>query len=83
MARYLGPKLNLAPRRHRPLLKSGVRPLDSKCRADTVPGQLVRRTRLSDYAVQLRGSRKSGAFGVLERQFSNYYKLGRRKGQHR
>jgi small subunit ribosomal protein S4 len=76
MARYLGPKLKLSRREGTDLfLKSGVRPLDSKCRADTVPGQHgARRTRLSDYAVQLREKQKVRRFyGVLERQFSNYY----------
>ena len=76
MARYLGPKLKLSRREGTDLfLKSGVRPLDSKCRADTVPGQHgARRTRLSDYAVQLREKQKVRRFyGVLERQFRNYY----------
>jgi small subunit ribosomal protein S4 len=77
MARYLGPKLKLSRREGTDLfLKSGVRPLDSKCRAETVPGQHgARRTRLSDYAVQLREKQKVRRFyGVLERQFSNYYR---------
>ncbi|GIS97277.1 MAG: hypothetical protein CM1200mP24_05610 [Gammaproteobacteria bacterium] len=40
MARYLGPKLKLSRREGTDLfLKSGVRPLDSKCKADTLPGQ--------------------------------------------
>ena len=76
MARYLGTKLKLSRREGTDLfLKSGVRPLDSKCRADTVPGQHgARRMRLSDYAVQLREKQKVRRFyGVLERQFSNYY----------
>ena len=76
MARYLGPKLKLSRREGTDLfLKSGVRPLDSKCRAETVPGQHgARRTRLSDYAVQLREKQKVRRFyGVLERQFRNYY----------
>ncbi len=77
MARYLGPKLKLSRREGTDLfLKSGVRPLDSKCRADTIPGQHgARRTRLSDYAVQLREKQKvRRLYGVLERQFRNYYK---------
>jgi len=77
MARYLGPKLKLSRREGTDLfLKSGVRPLDSKCKADTVPGQHgARRTRLSDYAVQLREKQKvRRLYGVLERQFRNYYK---------
>ena len=77
MARYLGPKLKLSRREGTDLfLKSGVRPLDSKCKAETVPGQHgARRSRLSDYAVQLREKQKvRRLYGVLERQFRNYYK---------
>jgi len=77
MARYLGPKLKLSRREGTDLfLKSGIRPLDSKCRAEAVPGQHgARRTRLSDYAVQLREKQKVRRFyGVLEKQFRNYYK---------
>ena len=84
MARYLGPKLKLSRREGTDLfLKSGVRPLESKCRADTIPGQHgQRRTRLTDYAVQLREKQKVRRFyGVLEKQFRNYYKKAdRQKG---
>ena len=84
MARYLGPKLKLSRREGTDLfLKSGVRPLESKCRADSVPGQHgQRRTRLSDYAVQLREKQKvRRMYGVLEKQFRNYYKKAdRQKG---
>ena len=77
MARYLGPKLKLSRREGTDLfLKSGVRPLDSKCRADMPPGQHgARRVRLTDYAIQLREKQKVKRFyGVLEKQFRNYYK---------
>ena len=84
MARYLGPKLKLSRREGTDLfLKSGVRPLDSKCRADTVPGQHgPRRSRPTDYAIQLREKQKVRRFyGVLEKQFRNYYKKAdRQKG---
>jgi small subunit ribosomal protein S4 len=82
MARYLGPKLKLSRREGTDLfLKSGVRPLDSKCRAETVPGQHgARRARLSDYAVQLREKQKvRRLYGVLERQFRNYYEAADRE----
>ena len=83
MARYLGPKLKLARREGTDLfLKSGVRPLDSKCRADVPPGQhgAARRQRMSDYAVQLREKQKvRRLYGVLEKQFRNYYKKADRK----
>lgn len=77
MARYLGPKCKLARREGTDLfLKSGVRPLDSKCKAENAPGQHgQRRGRLSDYGVQLREKQKvRRMYGVLEKQFSGYYK---------
>ncbi len=84
MARYLGPKLKLARREGTDLfLKSGVRPIDSKCKIDNAPGQHgIRRGRLSDYAVQLREKQKvRRIYGVLEKQFRNYYKKAdRQKG---
>jgi small subunit ribosomal protein S4 len=77
MARYIGPKCKLSRREGTDLfLKSGIRPLDSKCRAESVPGQHgQRRTRLSDYGLQLREKQKlRRMYGVLEKQFRNYYK---------
>jgi len=84
MARYLGPKLKLSRREGTDLfLKSGVRPLESKCRADTVPGMHgQKRARHSDFAIQLREKQKvRRLYGVLEKQFRNYYKKAdRQKG---
>ncbi len=84
MARYIGPTCKLSRREGTDLfLKSGVRPLDSKCKADTVPGvHGARRTRISDYGLQLREKQKvRRIYGVLERQFRNYYKAAaHRKG---
>ena len=77
MARYLGPKLKLSRREGTDLfLKSGVRAIDSKCQIETAPGQHgARRGRLSDYGVQLREKQKvRRMYGVLEKQFRNYYK---------
>lgn len=77
MARYIGPSCKLARREGTDLfLKSGVRPLDSKCKLDTPPGQHgQRRSRTSDYGLQLREKQKvRRMYGVLERQFRNYYK---------
>ncbi|GAA0858497.1 30S ribosomal protein S4 [Aliiglaciecola litoralis] len=77
MARYLGPKLKLSRREGTDLfLKSGVRAIESKCKIDTAPGQHgARRGRLSDYGVQLREKQKvRRMYGVLEKQFRNYYK---------
>jgi len=84
VARYLGPTCKLSRREGTDLfLKSGVRPLESKCKAETGPGQHgQRRGRLSDYGVQLREKQKvRRTYGVLEKQFRSYYKeAARRKG---
>lgn len=84
MARYLGPKCKLSRREGTDLfLKGRGRPLESKCKLEKVPGQHGdKRQRLSDYAVQLREKQKvRRIYGVLERQFHNYYKEAvRRKG---
>jgi small subunit ribosomal protein S4 len=78
MARYLGPKCKLSRREGTDLfLKSGIKPLDSKCKLETPPGSTAgqRRGRLSDYGLQLREKQKlRRMYGVLERQFRNYYK---------
>ena len=84
MARYIGPKCKLSRREGTDLfLKSGARALESKCNIESVPGQHgARRGRLSDYGLQLREKQKvRRIYGVLERQFSSYYKeAARRKG---
>ena len=85
MARYIGPTCKLSRREGTDLLlKSRARPLDSKCKADTPPGQhgARRQRRLSDYALQLREKQKlRRIYGVLERQFRTYYKhAAQRKG---
>ena len=81
MARYLGPKLKLSRREGTDLfLKSGVRAIDSKCKIDTAPGQHgARKPRLSDYGSQLSEKQKvRRIYGILERQFRNYYKEANR-----
>jgi small subunit ribosomal protein S4 len=82
MARYLGPKCKLSRREGTDLfLKSGVKPLEQKCKLDVVPGTTAssRRSRLSDYGLQLREKQKlRRMYGVLERQFRNYYKTAAR-----
>ncbi|WP_067102001.1 30S ribosomal protein S4 [Marinomonas atlantica] len=77
MARYLGPTCKLSRREGTDLqLKSGSRALESKCKAETVPGvHGARRGRLSDYGLQLREKQKvRRIYGILEKQFRNYYK---------
>ncbi|MEI4269839.1 MAG: 30S ribosomal protein S4 [Candidatus Dasytiphilus stammeri] len=81
MGRYLGPKLRLSRREGVDLLlKSGIRSLDSKCTLERYPGQHgSRKNRLSDYGLQLREKQKiRRIYGILERQFRNYYKLASR-----
>src|SRR5579872_6243960 len=84
MARYLGPKCKLSRREGTDLfLKSSVRPLESKCRIESAPGQHgAKRNRLSDYGIQLREKQKlRRMYGVLERQFRRYYaEAARRTG---
>ncbi len=82
MARYIGPKCKLSRRAGTDLLlKSRARPLDGKCNMETRPGQHgAAKTRLSDYALQLREKQKlKQMYGVLERQFLNYYKKAAQK----
>ena len=82
MARYLGPKSKLSRREGRDLLlKSGIRSYESKCRSETSPGQHGRRRgRISDYGIQLREKQKvRRIYGVMEKQFRNYYKSAARK----
>ena len=85
MAKYTGPALKLSRREGVDLfLKSGVRAIDTKCKLDTAPGQHgANKARLSDYGMQLREKQKvRRIYGVLERQFRNYYKKAdRMQGQ--
>ena len=79
MARYIGPTCKLARREGADLsLKSPTRALDSKCKLEQKPGQhgaTARKGKLSDYATQLREKQKvKRIYGLLERQFRNYYK---------
>ncbi|MFN7572409.1 MAG: 30S ribosomal protein S4 [Betaproteobacteria bacterium] len=85
MARYTGAKLKLSRREGTDLfLKSSRRSLDSKCKADSKPGQhgRVSGARTSDYGTQLREKQKvKRMYGVLERQFRRYFaEAARRKG---
>jgi small subunit ribosomal protein S4 len=83
MARYTGPTCKLARREGTDLfLKSGVKPLESKCKLSVPPGGIKgeRRQRLSDYGAQLREKQKlRRMYGVLERQFGNYYEEAARR----
>ncbi len=77
MARYIGPVCKLSRREGTDLfLKSRGKSLESKCKLDQKPGQHgAKRTRNSDYALQLRAKQRlRRIYGVLEKQFRNYYK---------
>ena len=76
MARYIGPKCKLSRRRARICSSRVVWLRLIKCKSETPPGQHgARRGRLSDYGVQLREKQKvRRIYGVLEKQFRNYYK---------
>jgi len=85
VARYTGPKCKLSRREGTDLgLKSTRRSLDSKCKADSKPGQHGRTSgaRTSDYGLQLREKQKvKRMYGILERQFRRYFaEASRRKG---
>jgi len=75
--KYTGPKCKLSRREGTDLfLKSGVKPLESKCKLEVPPGGVKseRKQRLSEYGLQLREKQKlRRMYGVLERQFRNYY----------
>jgi len=77
MARYLGPTCKLSRREGTDLfLKSRGKSLEGKCKLEQRPGQHgTKRTRNSDYALQLRAKQRiRRIYGVLEKQFRNYYK---------
>jgi small subunit ribosomal protein S4 len=79
MAKYTGSKCRQCRREGGKLFLKGEKCFTSKCAIENrpfPPGQHgQRRTRLSDYANQLREKQKlRRIYGVLERQFRNYYK---------
>ena len=79
MAKYNDAKCRLCRREGTKLLLKGDRCFTDKCAFDRrpyAPGQHGRaRKKLSDYAVQLREKQKvKRIYGLLERQFRNYYK---------
>jgi small subunit ribosomal protein S4 len=79
LARYIGSKCRLCRREGEKLFLKGEKCYSSKCPIENrpfPPGQHgQRRTRLSDYATQLREKQKlRRIYGVLEGQFRRYYK---------
>ena len=79
MARYTGPACKLCRREGTKLFLKGDRCLTGKCaleRRNTAPGQHGANTKkLKEYGMQLREKEKTKRYyGVLERQFYNYFK---------
>ena len=79
MAKYTDSKCRQCRREGGKLYLKGEKCFTAKCAVESrpfPPGQHgQRRTRLSDYATQLREKQKvRRIYGVLERQFRNYYK---------
>lgn len=80
MARYTGAVCRLCRREGGKLFLKGTRCYTKKCsfeRRPTPPGQHgVRRRKMGEYGIQLREKQKvRRVYGVLERQFRNYYKV--------
>lgn len=80
MARYIGAECKLCRREGVKLFLKGERCYKEKCafeRRNYAPGQhgQSRRAKISEYSTQLREKQKlKRVFGVLERQFKNYFK---------
>ncbi|MFH2137802.1 MAG: 30S ribosomal protein S4 [Candidatus Omnitrophota bacterium] len=78
MARYTGPSCRICRRQGSKLFLKGKRCGTEKCafnRRSYAPGQHgQRRTKISDYGLQLREKQKvKKIYGVLERQFRRYF----------
>ncbi len=87
MARYTGPVCKLCRREGTKLFLKGTRCFSAKCafeKRSYIPGQhgQGRRSKLSEYGIQLREKQKvKRMYGVLESQFRNYYeRASRQKG---
>lgn len=87
MARYTGPVCKLCRREGEKLFLKGSRCVTVKCsfeKKSYAPGQhgVSKRTKLSEYGIQLREKQKvRKIYGILENQFRNYFsKADRLKG---
>ncbi len=87
MARYTGPSCKLCRREKQKLFLKGSKCHSEKCPLEKkayAPGQhgLNRRTKFSEYGVQLREKQKvKRIYGLLESQFHSYYEeANRQKG---
>ena len=87
MARYTGPSCKLCRREKTKLFLKGTKCLSEKCpleKRNYAPGQhgQSRRSKFSEYGVQLREKQKvKRIYGLLETQFENYFEhANRQKG---
>jgi len=87
MARYIGPVCRLCRREAMKLFLKGERCYTEKCaieKRNFAPGQhgKTRKSKMAGYGIQLREKQKvKRMYGVLERQFRNYFaKASRKKG---
>ena len=86
MAKYTDAKCRQCRREGCKLFLKGERCTSGKCAIDrrpVVPGQHgAARKKISEYGLQLREKQKvRNAYGILERQFSNYYEKATRSKQ--
>lgn len=86
MARYTGSQCKLCRRESIKLYLKGDRCYTGKCAVDRRPyapgqhGQTQSRKKVSEYGMQLREKQRARRFyGVLERQFRNYYERANRQ----
>ena len=84
MARYTGPACKLCRREGKKLYLKGERCTSGKCaleRRSTAPGQHgAAKKKMGEYGVQLREKQATRRYyGVLEKQFLNYYEEADRK----
>ena len=84
MARYTGPACKLCRREGKKLYLKGERCTSGKCALDrrsTAPGQHgAAKKKMGEYGVQLREKQSTRRYyGVLEKQFKNYYAEAARK----
>ena len=84
MARYRGAVCKLCRREGIKLFLKGDRCFSTKCaieKRNYIPGDHgQRRSKLSDYGIQLRAKQKMRRiYGVLERQFRKYFRLAERQ----
>lgn len=84
MARYTGPSCKLCRREGKKLYLKGERCTSGKCAIDrrsTAPGQHgAAKKKMGEYGIQLREKQTTRRYyGVLEKQFKNYYEEAARK----